>query len=48
MEKVGRVEKAEKVGEVVGKSRRNFENVLGKGMTKYEQVGTNMETNRRR
>ncbi len=38
MEKVGRVEKVENVGEEVGKSRRKFEKVLGKGRTQYEKV----------
>ena len=31
LEKVGRVEKVEKVGEEVGESRRKFEKVPGKG-----------------
>ena len=39
MGKVGRVEKVDKVGEGVGTSMRNFEKVLGKGRTQYEQVG---------
>ncbi len=42
METVGRVEKVEKVGDEVRKSRRKFETVLGKGMTKYEKVGKRM------
>ena len=44
MEKVGRVEKVEKVGEEVGKSRRKFETVIGKGRKTYEKVTTHIES----
>ncbi len=36
LEKVGRVEEVEKVGQEVGKSRRTLEKVIGKGRKSNE------------